>query len=98
MDLGMSIAWKQVPYQEGGWPDWDWTIPEQQKAYDRLLEPDKRFHVVGDQISYLSGWQEGAVLSAHHVIHQIAGVPRAMPEAVPSTPRPSRRITGARVR
>jgi monoamine oxidase len=69
MALGVSIAWKQVPYQLGGWAD-DW--PCDQPAYERLLKPDGRFWVAGDQVSYLSGWQEGAVLSAHHVIDGIA--------------------------
>ena len=66
--LGLSIAWQLVPHQRGGWANWDWSKDAQQKAYDRLLEPDKQFRVVGDQVSYLPGWQEGAVLSAHHVV------------------------------
>ena len=69
MALGVSIAWKQVPYQRGGWAD-DWKCD--QPTYERLLKPDGRFWVAGDQVSYLSGWQEGAVLSAHHVIDGIA--------------------------
>lgn len=101
MDLGLSIAWQMVPFQEGGWSDWDWTKPEQQAAYDTLLDPDKRFHVVGDQISYLPGWQEGAVLAAHHVVEQIATgkkrVPQLRAEGV-TTPRRARRITGSEVR
>jgi monoamine oxidase len=100
MELGLSIAWQMVPFQEGGWSDWDWTKPEQQAAYDRLLEPDKRFQVVGDQVSYLPGWQEGAVLSAHHVIEKIAGLERApmLRKAAGTTlRRRARRITGADV-
>jgi len=71
IDLGLSIAWKNVPYQLGGWAD-DWTCED--KQYERLLKPEGRFWVAGDQVSYLSGWQEGAVRSAHHVINRIAGV------------------------
>ncbi len=101
MELGLSIAWQMVPFQEGGWSDWDWTKPEQQAAYDRLLNPDKRFHVVGDQISYLPGWQEGAVLAAHHVVGQIAGLVKATPqlraEGAPVRRR-ARRVTGSEVR
>lgn len=71
IELGLSIAWQNVPWQLGGWAD-DWscdkTIPE------TLLKPEGRFWVAGDQVSYLSGWQEGAVRSAHHVIAGIAGV------------------------
>lgn len=76
IDLGLSIAWKQVPYQLGGWAD-DWTCDD--KTYEKLLRREGQFWVAGDQVSYLSGWQEGAVLSAHHVINGIAGL--EVPEA-----------------
>ncbi|HEX2834911.1 MAG TPA: FAD-dependent oxidoreductase [Thermoanaerobaculia bacterium] len=71
IDLGLSIAWKNVPHQLGGWAD-DWKCDTEE--YKQLLRPEKRFWVAGDQVSYLSGWQEGAVRSAHHVIGGIAGV------------------------
>jgi len=70
-DLGLSIAWQNVPLLNGGWADW---TKEQVKEYRRLLRPDGRFWVVGDQVSYLPGWQEGAMLSAHHVVRQIGEV------------------------
>lgn len=73
IDLGLSIAWQNVPYQLGGWAD-DWTCANAKINYWRLLHPDKRFWVAGDQVSFLSGWQEGAVRSAHHVIRGITGV------------------------
>jgi monoamine oxidase len=97
--LGLSIAWQMVPFQEGGWADWTWE-GTQQKAYDRLLEPDQRFQVCGDQVSYLPGWQEGAVLSAHHVVERIAGIgqapaPRLKATATRSRRRRASRITGA---
>jgi monoamine oxidase len=70
---GLSIAWQNVPHIGGGWAEWDPRDPEQAAAYQRLLSPDKRFHVGGDQVSYLPGWQEGAVLSAEHVVNSIMG-------------------------
>jgi len=100
-ELGLSIAWQQVPHQQGGWADWDWSKSEQAAAYDRLLAPDKRFFVCGDQVSYLSGWQEGAILSAHHVVRQLTAAapplvvaPKIAPRRAPRT----RRIVGADVR
>jgi monoamine oxidase len=36
-----------------------------------LLAPDRRFFVTGDQVSQLPGWQEGAMMSAQHVVEQI---------------------------
>jgi monoamine oxidase len=101
-ELGLSIAWQQVPYVPGGWADWDWSKPEQVAAYNRLLTPDKRFFVCGDQVSYLSGWQEGAILSAHHVVRQLtsaAPVPLlAPPKLEPRRAPRTRRIVGSDVR
>lgn len=73
IELGLSIAWQNVPWQLGGWAD-DWSCDD--KIPETLLnaEPGGRFWVAGDQVSYLSGWQEGAVRSAHHVIAGITGV------------------------
>jgi monoamine oxidase len=79
IDLGLSIAWKQVPYQLGGWAD-DWTCDNSGGTYQTLLKPEGRFWVAGDQVSYLSGWQEGAVRSAHHVLRGIAGLPQLRSE------------------
>ena len=69
IDLGLSIAWQKVPHQLGGWADWSTSS---EANYDRLLRPDKNFFITGDQVSYLPGWQEGAILSAHHVTRQIS--------------------------
>lgn len=81
LDLGLSIAWQNVPYQLGGWAD-DWGCDN--KVPDALLNAEGRFWVAGDQVSYLSGWQEGAVLSAHHVIRGIAGLPQLKTQAAPA--------------
>jgi len=72
IELGLSIAWQNVPWQLGGWAD-DWSCDT--AIPDVLLKPEGQFWVAGDQVSYLSGWQEGAVRSAHHVISAIAGLP-----------------------
>lgn len=66
---GISIAWQNVPFQGGGWADWK---PSQTSEYTRLLRPEGNFWVAGDQVSYLPGWQEGAVLSAQYVVQQLA--------------------------
>jgi monoamine oxidase len=70
---GLSIAWQHVPHIGGGWAEWDPNDSKQADAYKRLLLSDKHFHVGGDQVSYLPGWQEGAVLSADHVFRSITG-------------------------
>lgn len=70
--LGVSIAWHNIPNQLGGFPGFGQDRTEGRKAYLRLLQPDGRFYVIGDQISPLSAWQEGALMSVEHVIKQIA--------------------------
>jgi monoamine oxidase len=73
--LGISIAWQNDPYQRGGWAkDWGCSQPDQiPPVLLKAAEPFGRFWAAGDQLSYLSGWQEGAVRSACHVIERIAG-------------------------
>jgi monoamine oxidase len=77
-----------VPYQLGGWAD-DWKCDE--SVYKRLLKADGHFWVAGDQVSYLSGWQEGAVRSAHHVIQGISEIPIAKPMMKAAPMRTSKR-------
>ena len=71
-DLAISIAWQNVPYQEGAWPQWG-DHQHHDKYYRELLVGDGHFYVVGDQTSTLPGWQEGAMMSAEHVIALISG-------------------------
>lgn len=100
---GLSIAWQNVPYLGGGWAEWDSRSREHAIAYNRLLRADKRFIVAGDQVSYLPGWQEGAVLSAYHVVETFVLAPpgaesqpllKSSPETLPPAPDASS-ITGA---
>ena len=72
-DKAISIAWQNIPNEGGGWANWDPSSAADAKAYARLLAPDRRFFVVGDQVSQLPGWQEGAMESAQHVVEQIGG-------------------------
>ena len=46
---------------------------DERRAYQRLLAPEGRFYVMGDQISPLSGWIEGAFMSSEHAVLQISG-------------------------
>lgn len=69
----VSIAWHQAEGQCGGGALWDMSKPEERRAYQRLLAPDGRFFVMGDQLSPLSGWIEGAFMSSEHAVLQITG-------------------------
>lgn len=72
---GISVAWRNVPHNLGGWMQW--TGEQREKIYPLLLEPDGPIHLAGEHLSYLTGWQEGAILSAHRAIEQIVRRVRA---------------------
>lgn len=72
---GFSVAWHRVPYSLGGWPVYNEAT--RQQYYPRLLEPDGRIYLVGEHLSYLPGWIEGALRSVwlqvdklHRRVHQ----------------------------
>lgn len=67
---GCSIAWGKVPYSLGGWMDWEGEALE--TVYPTLLQPDDRIFLAGEHLSYLTGWQEGSVVSAFEAIEGIA--------------------------
>ena len=70
-EKAISIAWQNIPNEGGGWANWDPSSDAHAQAYRRLLKPEQRFYVTGDQVSQLPGWQEGAMESAQHVIDLI---------------------------
>ncbi|MEV0650967.1 FAD-dependent oxidoreductase [Phytomonospora sp. NPDC050363] len=92
---GMSIAWHKVQYQLGGWADWIDT-PADRVAYGRLLAPDGRFHIIGDQVSPLPGWKEGAMMSAQYVAGQVMGLESTDVPKVRQAPD-SRALTTGRI-
>ena len=59
MECGISRAWLNVPFQNGGWPR---SNPD---AAATLRRGDGPFHFADDQVTALPGWQEGALLAAH---------------------------------
>ncbi|MDT0309556.1 FAD-dependent oxidoreductase [Streptomyces sp. DSM 44917] len=80
LEKGLSIAWHRVPFQRGGWADWRVGNARDTEMYRRLLEPHGGFHVLGDQVSPLPGWMEGAMMSAEWVLGQLDGTqPRSVP-------------------
>ena len=66
---GISVAWHKVPENRGAWVDW--TAETRKAAYETLCRPDGPFHLAGEHLSYVTGWQEGAVLSAQTAVTAI---------------------------
>lgn len=86
--LGLSIAWQREPYQRGAWAGWDPKELPHKEWYEALLNTQGhgRFIVVGDQVSVLPGWQEGALMSAEWACEKITGGRRAIHERVLRVP------------
>jgi monoamine oxidase len=66
---GVSVAWPGIPFSEGGWCEW--TDAERKDSYAVLVSGEGPFYFAGEHMSYIPGWQEGAVQSAHYAVHQI---------------------------
>jgi monoamine oxidase len=64
-----SVAWHRVRYNLGGWAEW--TEDGRRRAYPALLEGEGRVMLAGEHLSYLTGWQAGAIESAWQQIEKI---------------------------
>ena len=60
---GISVAWSKVPYTLGGWSA---STPS-----TLLQAPDGPFLFAGDHLTYLQGWQEGAVISGLNALNNL---------------------------
>lgn len=68
----VSVAWAKIPYSLGAWIEWETISGARQAEYPTLLAGDGPFYFAGEHMSYVTGWQEGAVQSAHYTVSQIA--------------------------
>ena len=59
---GVSWSWHRAPFIQGCAAEW--TAEQRAKHYRNLAEINGRIVLAGDHMSQLSGWQEGAILSA----------------------------------
>lgn len=66
---GVAIGWNNMEFERMGWADeGDEKFGDLAQA---LANPQGRFHMAGDQLTYWSGWQEGALLSAFEAVKSI---------------------------
>jgi monoamine oxidase len=62
-ESSFSVAWHRMPYSLGAWPNY-WTTDNRQRFFPRLQEPDGRIYRVGEHLSSVNAWMEGAFQSA----------------------------------
>jgi monoamine oxidase len=66
------VPWARIPYSLGCFANNNNPTETTRAAYIQLDKPQGRTYFAGDYLSHLVGWQEGALLSAHHAIERIA--------------------------
>jgi monoamine oxidase len=77
VEHGLAIGWNNMEHARFGWADE--SAPGFQAAAKVLSQPQGRFHMAGDQITFWSGWQEGAIMSAWEAVKSIDRQVGAMP-------------------
>ncbi|MEO1085224.1 MAG: FAD-dependent oxidoreductase, partial [Acidobacteriota bacterium] len=67
---GVAIAWQNMPHIKGGWAQWH-AVKHPERHFNQLIQGTgvdgddaPVFFIIGDQVSSLPGWQEGAIASA----------------------------------
>ena len=68
--LPISVPWGRMPRARGAWAEWG-AAPDLAAAA-LLLSPEGPYHFAGDHLSWLPGWQEGAVQSAWAALEGMA--------------------------
>jgi monoamine oxidase len=86
---GLAIAWQNMPYIKGGWAQWEY-VNDPVTHFNNMAQgteitdkngttSDPRFFVIGDQLSSLPGWQEGAIASALNALSRMERPDLAIP-------------------
>jgi monoamine oxidase len=70
LEHGVSVAWKKIPFTGSAWAEW--SKEARSTHYPLLLAGDGPFLFAGEHMSWITGWQEGAVRSAHYTLGQVA--------------------------
>lgn len=93
LDRGVAIAWQNMAHIKGGWAQWNY-VKDSVRHYNHIIQGTgvdggnkPCFFIVGDQVSSLPGWQEGAIASALNAISRLARPDLILPylSALPDT-------------
>jgi monoamine oxidase len=75
VEHGLAVGWANMEFERMAWADeGDPAFAGNAKV---LSEPQGRFHMAGDQLTYWSGWQEGALISAQAAVASIDRMAKA---------------------
>jgi monoamine oxidase len=69
VEHGIAIGWDRMEFAQMGWANE--VEPDFAEKAQVLAKPQGRLHFAGDQITFWSGWQEGAVLAAWDAVRAI---------------------------
>jgi monoamine oxidase len=69
VEHGIAIGWNNMEFQRMAWADE--ADPAFAENVEILSKPQGRFYMVGDQVTFWTGWQEGALISAWEAIKSI---------------------------
>lgn len=69
IEHGVSVPWIRMNNMLGCAAAW--TEPLRERWFNLLRTPVGNHYIIGDQMSYLPGWQEGAMYSAWHALADI---------------------------
>lgn len=93
---GIAIAWQNMAHIKGGWAQWH-TVGSTKESVEHFNEVIQGtsvaggrspcFFIVGDQVSSLPGWQEGAITAALNAISRLTNPALHIPflKALPDT-------------
>jgi monoamine oxidase len=68
-ECGVAKSWHLDRLNLGGWASW--SEDGRKDAYPVLCDPDGRIYLSGEHLSYLGGWQAGAIESAWQQIEKL---------------------------
>jgi monoamine oxidase len=75
VEHGLGIGRNNMEFERMAWADeGDPSFAQHART---LSEPQGRFHMAGDQLTYWSGWQEGALISAQAAVASIDRLAKA---------------------
>lgn len=69
VEHGIAIGWNNMEFERFAWADE--SDPGYKAPAEILARPQGRFVMAGDQLTFWSGWQEGALISALAAVQEI---------------------------